>query len=342
MSTPRHGTSITAAGKVLDFLRREPGREVSGAQVSRALGLSRNAVWKQVVALRATGYTIEAHPRRGYSLTGVPNAPLPTEVVPLLTTERLGRALHVAASTVSTNRDAAALADAGSREGTVVVAETQTGGRGRMARNWFSPPGLNLYFSVVLRPDIAPDRVTSVPLLAGCAVAQVLEQTSGLQVGVKWPNDILLDGLKLCGILCEMQAEPDHVHHVVVGIGLNVNLPGDALPSELRGLATSLAMATGRTFSRPALLAAVLNRLETAYMTWCVDGLGPFLPELAKRDVLLGQEVAVEQAGRVMTGRGGGIRADGALTIVAADGSSQTVFSGDAHVLRRGQPRMSS
>jgi len=253
-------------------------------------------------------------------------------MTPLLTTQRIGRDLRHVAESVSTNRDIAALAQADVPEGVVVVADQQSAGRGRMTRVWFSPPGVNLYFSLLLRPKIEPGHAASLPLVAGLAVAEALEQTaSACAPMIKWPNDILSGGRKLCGVLCEMQAETGRVHHITLGIGVNVNLTHAMLPVELRERATSLRMATGRDFSREAVLAAILNAFEPLYDCWRVEGLEPLLPRLAQRDALRGWEIEVDQAGIRLAGRADGILPDGALRLVTPHGAVP-VYSGEAHI----------
>lgn len=320
-----------AEPRLLDFLRAAGGQAVSGARMATALGVSRAAVWKQVERLRTEGFAIEARARLGYRLIAASEAPRPEAVQPHLDTQSLGRALRYLCATVSTNSDLAALAAAGAPEGMVVVAETQSGGRGRLARRWLSAPGRNLTFSMLLRPALEPQRVTTLPLLAGVALARAIEELEpGLGLQIKWPNDLLLGGLKLAGILCEMQAEADCVHHVIVGIGLNVNLRRSQLPGEVRRTATSLRLATGRDWPRAPLLARVLNGFERDYDCWRREGLAPFLGELAARDPLAGRRVVIEQGGRRLRGVAEGIQADGALRVRLSDGTLQAVVSGDA------------
>lgn len=325
---------MKAAEQIVALLRAADGGEVSSHVMCERLGVSRAAVWKQVEQLRACGYVIEACSRRGYRLAGVPDVPHAAEVLPLLTTRRLGRDCRYVAQTGSTNRDVAAFAQEGADEGLAVVADCQTSGRGRMAREWFSPAGVNLYFSLLLRPAVEPGRAASLPLVVGLAVAEAL---GGLVAGagpepqVKWPNDILAGGRKVCGILCEMQAEADCVRHIIPGVGVNVNLTREMLPEGLRERATSLRELTGRTFARAAVLAAVLNRFEPLYDRWRQDGLEPLLPALAARDALLGRRVSLEQGGRRLSGCAGGIQADGALRLVT-EGGVVAVYSGEAHI----------
>jgi BirA family biotin operon repressor/biotin-[acetyl-CoA-carboxylase] ligase len=321
-----------AAG-ILRALGAAHGAEVSGEALCGALGVSRAAVWKHIEALRSQGYAIEAQPRRGYRLASTPNTPLATEIAPLLTTRQLGRQLHFLVRTDSTSRQLGLLAEQGAPEGAVVVADEQTDGRGRMARTWFSPPGVNLYFSLLLRPRVPPAASTTLPLLAGWGVVQALAGLApGLSPQIKWPNDIHVGGRKICGILCDMQAEADCVRHVVVGVGVNVNLAAADLPAEIARTATSLRIAGGHMVSRPALLASILNTLEPAYLRWCSEGLAPFLDDLRAHDVLAGRRVTLDQIGRRMVGRARGIAPDGSLQLELADGRIVPVVSGDVHV----------
>ncbi|MDR2849104.1 MAG: biotin--[acetyl-CoA-carboxylase] ligase [Verrucomicrobiota bacterium] len=323
---------LNAADEIVALLRGAEGREVSSRVLCERLGVSRAAVWKQVETLRAEGYTIEACTRRGYRLVHAPDRPSASEVLPRLTTRRIGRELRYLPETGSTNRDVAALAQGGAEEGLVVVADRQREGRGRMTRPWFSPPGVNLYFSLLLRPDVEPGRASSLPLVAGLAVAEAVERLAPeAQPRIKWPNDILCGGKKLCGVLCEMQAETDRVSHIIPGLGVNVNLTGAMLPEALRDRATSLKILTGRAFARAEVLAAILNAFEPLYDRWCADGLEPLLPDLQRRDALFGREIELTQGGHAVTGRADGVMPDGALRLVTAQGAVP-MYSGEAHI----------
>ena len=322
----------TPAARVLKLLAAADG-PLSGEAAAKRLKLSRTAVWKQIEALRGTGYTIEAHGRNGYRLTAVPNAAVPTEVLPRLRTRTFGHVYHYLASTPSTNAVLGRLAAQGAPEGAVVVAERQEAGRGRMSRGWFSPPGTGLYFSLLLRPTVEVARVTSLPLVIGLAVADAL--APHLPVGeprVKWPNDIWIGGRKVCGILCELQAEMDGIQHVVAGIGINVNLEAGALPDELRTTATSLKMATSVTVQRAELLAALLGFLERDYAAWQRQGLAPFMERLRDRDALRGHTITVERPAGALAGTADGVNPNGSLRLRLPDGRVESLYSGDAHI----------
>ncbi|MBN1928060.1 MAG: biotin--[acetyl-CoA-carboxylase] ligase [Chlorobiaceae bacterium] len=320
-----------AASNILQRLIGEGGF-VSGQTLCAELGMSRSAVWKHVAALRSAGYAIEAVSGRGYRLERLTGAPVAGEVSPLLETASFGRTFIELESVDSTNIRALALAREGAVEGTVVVADSQTGGRGRMRRAWVSPPGVNLYCSIVLRPPLPSFRVPEIPLLAAAAIHEAASQEyPELKLFIKWPNDILAGGRKVCGILCEMESEPDCAHFVVVGFGLNVNL--DPVPEELQGIATSLCIETGRKLSRARLLAAMLNRFERLYHEWLErEDLGFILPKLEAHAWLKGRELQIEQFSRVLVGTGAGLSPQGHLLLRCEDGSVIPVTSGEAHL----------
>jgi len=247
---------------ILNMLRDGDGY-VSGRGISARLGLSRTAVWKHVAQLRALGYVIQSGTNKGYRLHSAPNTPLPCEVQPQLHTQRIGRSFHFVPTTESTNLVASRMAAADAADGLVVAADTQTNGRGRLARTWFSPPGVNIYASVLIRPRVEPAVAPQVALLTALAVVRALREVHPeLDAGIKWPNDVYLSGRKVAGILCEMSAEVDYVHHLVVGIGMNVNMPRDQFPACLAEIATSLRAETGTDFPRATVLAAILNEME--------------------------------------------------------------------------------
>ena len=318
--------------QVLACLRQADGY-LSGEKLCGQLGVSRTAVWKHIKQLREHGYTIDSAPNRGYHLDGAPNAPLPFEVNPLLTTKRVGRTFHYLAETDSTNRVASRLASEGTPEGTVVVADTQSAGRGRMQRVWFSPPGQNLYLSIVLRPQVLPLQVPQISLVIGISLCRTIAwMFPALQPRAKWPNDIFLGGRKLAGILCSMVAEMERVQHIVVGIGINVNVV--AFPAELEATATSLRLAGGEEVSRPELLAMLLGDVEEAYGQWLEQGLSSFLDEWNTYSLLTGRTVMVETLGQEVRGLVTGVSQTGTLILKLPDGTTREIVGGDVHVAK--------
>lgn len=253
----------------------------------------------------------------------------------LLTTKRLGRQAKFVNSTGSTNRDVSEAAAAGAAEGYLVAADDQTDGRGRLDHKWFSPPGVNLYWSLLLRPQVPPDRAASLPLVMGLAVAEAFTTTApGFLPMIKWPNDILVNGKKLCGILCEMQLTRSRVDSIIAGIGINVNITADMFPKDIAGQATSLAIELGRVCDRQAVLAAVLNTFEPLYDEWCAFGFTALAAQVNVHDILRDRPVSIVDGGRPISGIGAGIRADGALMLSTKKGLIP-VYSGEAHVTQR-------
>ena len=324
---------VSTTARVLAHLRGS-NSYVSGQGISQDLGLSRVAVWKHIKTLRAQGCRIDACRHRGYRLIGVPDMPTEEAIGAQLQTKVLGRPLLFFREVDSTNRQLVTRAPV-SPEGVALVADHQTAGRGRMGRAWFSPAGANVYLSVLLRPQVNLAQIATLPLVVGCVVARTVHKiAAGVPVGIKWPNDLHVTGRKLGGILCEMVAETDGVQHVVVGIGLNVNLRRSRMPAAIARTATSLAIETKHTFSRAEVVAELLNQLEPAYNVWCAEGLEPFLPEIAALDLLKGRMTRVEQTGRrAVEGIAEGVGVDGMLLLRQPDGSRLSVSSGDAHVV---------
>lgn len=259
--------------------------------------------------------------------------PLAAQLAPHLRTATLGRSIEYHDAVDSTNRVAAELARRGGLEGTVVVADAQSAGRGRRGRRWESPAGENLYFSVLLTPNVGPARVPQLALVAAVAVHEGLaECCPQIPALIKWPNDILVGGRKAAGILCEASLEADHVHRAILGVGINVN--GTSVPRALRATATTLRIAGGREVSRPALLGAILNRLEALYRGWLqVGDLSGLLASFEEYSALNGRTVAAESPSGVVRGTARGITPTGELVIETAGGELLHLFAGDVHLL---------
>jgi BirA family transcriptional regulator, biotin operon repressor / biotin---[acetyl-CoA-carboxylase] ligase len=236
---------------------------ISGTRIAGELGTSRSEVWRAVQQLRELGVQITGHPATGYQLDAMPDLLLPEILASMLPGNTLGARLHHYFSIGSTNTEAMNAAAAGEREGTVYLAEEQTSGRGRGGHTWDSAPSVGIYCSVILRPQLAPVDALLLSLMTGITVVEAVEQTTGLHPDLRWPNDVLLNGKKFCGILTEMNAEATRVRYIVVGIGLNVNQT--LFSPELEPIATSLRLESGRTWSRVELTAALLKSLDTAY-----------------------------------------------------------------------------
>ena len=331
-------TSRTAP-ELLSVLAAADGGWVSGAEISRRLGVSRTAIWKQVEALRLLGYQVEAAPRRGYRLVSRPDVLTPEEVLAGLATRRLGRVVEYREAVGSTNDLAKEMARQGAPEGLLVLAEQQTAGRGRMGRSWSTPPGTAIAMSLVLRPDLPPHEAPRITLAAAVAVAEAVREAAGVPAGIKWPNDVQVGGRKLCGILTEMEAEIDRVAFVVVGIGLNVTLRREQMDPAFRETATSLALEGARPVRRAALVQAILARFEAAYDELLGGRFGLVLDRWRALSVTLGQSVRVLGLdGRVMAeGVAEAVDADGALLVRDGAGRIHRVVSGEVS-LRLSRP----
>jgi len=317
------GQGLAAVLQVL----RGAADAVSGEYLAARLGLSRTAVWKRVHRLKAQGYVIEGSPRRGYRLLAAPDKLLPAEVLPGLQTRRLRGPVHYFETLDSTNNLAKELAAQGAPEGALVAAEAQTGGRGRLGREWDSPPGVGLYVSLVLRPLLPPQELPQITLTTAVAVARAVRRAAGVALGIKWPNDLILNGKKLGGVLTEMESESDRIRHVVVGLGLNVNNP--AFAGDLAATATSLALATGRGFSRVHLLKAWLEEFDGLYDRFLHQGFADILEEWKGLTVTLGKPVTVRQGPRKISGLALDVAPDGALLLGTAGGEIVRVISGE-------------
>ncbi|HTP27951.1 MAG TPA: biotin--[acetyl-CoA-carboxylase] ligase [Anaeromyxobacteraceae bacterium] len=328
MGSPRAGSEEL----VLAFLAEAVGEHVSGEAISDKLGLSRAAVWKHVNALRARGYRIDAVPARGYRLVGIPDRVGPLELRPLLNTHDLGQMIHWLEETGSTNDVAKRLAEEGALHGEVVVAEAQTAGRGRRGRTWASSPGKNLLLSVILRPDLPPSRCAELTLVASVALCEVVRR-AGVQASIKWPNDLLVRGRKLAGILTELATDPDRVHWAVVGIGVNVNARTEDFAAELRSAATSLAIERREPVARALFAAALLGTLEEWLDRHAMEGFSPVREAWKGMSDTLGQEVRVLSGGRETVGRAEDVDELGALVVRTATGRER-VLSGDVEALR--------
>jgi BirA family biotin operon repressor/biotin-[acetyl-CoA-carboxylase] ligase len=322
--------------RVLEALRASPGVPLSGVALSDDLGVTRAQVWKHVEALRARGYRIEGAAGGGYRLVSAPDRLYPEELLPRLRTRWLARDYHYLPETDSTNRMAFELGVGGAPHGATVVAEGQTAGRGRLGRAFFSPPALNLYASVLLRPALALAEAPPLVLAAGVAVAETVAGCLPRPetVGIKWPNDVQIGGGKVCGILMELQAEAARVAFVVLGIGVNLNVDPRDFPGEFRSRATSVAAALGRPVDRLAFAARLFGTLEAVLDEFAAGGFERIRPRFEARFALVGRRVrVVEASDRETTGRVLGVDPDGALR-VRADGQERRVVAGDVTLAR--------
>ncbi len=316
--------------KILSAMRASGVSGVSGAELARQLGVSRAAVWARIEELRKVGYDIAASPHHGYVLRATPDLLHADDLLSRLgPTKVIGRDIRVFGETSSTNDVVEKLARDGAGEGITVFAETQTKGRGRLGRKWVSPPGKGLWFSVLLRPDLRPQSATQLTVISAVAVARAIEKQTGLKPEIKWPNDIMFGARKCAGILLELSAELDHIRHVVLGIGIDVNLTAEELPPDLRAIATSLRMEAGHVIDRPEMAAAVIRELDAAYARLRAGDFHEIGDEWMRRCITLGRRVRILIGDRPVTGMAEALDEEGALLVRTEHGRLERVVGGD-------------
>ncbi|MDD5722229.1 MAG: biotin--[acetyl-CoA-carboxylase] ligase [Syntrophales bacterium] len=321
---------------LLACLKEEKGTWLSGEFLGRRLTISRTAIWKHIGALKKDGYIIESSRKKGYVLRGSPDCLLENEVKEGLKTSVFGksRIFHFS-DTDSTNLQAEHLANEGAPEGTVVVAEWQTRGRGRRGRSWFSPTGEGICASFILRPQISPNEAPKLTLMASVAVAEAILACAPVNASIKWPNDVLIGGRKVAGILTEMKAEMDRVYHVVIGVGINVNTTRESLPSDIRDKATSLFIETGRFFSRAVILRTCLELLEEYNKTFKTHGFDPIMKRWKQLTKMIGTKISVDVIDTTYTGIFQDINEDGFLIMRDQEGMLRRIISGDVSPLNK-------
>ncbi len=315
--------------QVLTLLRQSFGEHLSGSSLSHRLSVSRSTLCKQVGELCQQGYEIEVHPRLGYRLISSPDLLLPQEIRHGLKTTAMGHRVFSYQRVGSTNDVARQIARNGAAQGTLVVAEEQTAGRGRMGRSWNSPPGVSLLFSLVLRPRMAPNRVFQLAICGALVVAEVVCQRTHLPVKVKWPNDVLIRGKKLAGVLTETQVDLAGVRFVVLGVGININQAPADFPEDMQDQATSIRAELGRSVSRRHLLQNLLLKFEEIYGQFQDQGLAPFLDRWRQLSWVMDRKVTVQVGGKEFSGLAVDIDEMGALLLEEASGKRRRFLAGD-------------
>jgi BirA family biotin operon repressor/biotin-[acetyl-CoA-carboxylase] ligase len=318
--------------QILDILRARMPQAVSGEELSGQLGVSRTAIWKHIQALKNEGYIIDSVVKRGYILRQIPDKLLPDEVEARLKTKWLGRTIVYKDSLRSTNELAKQLAGEHCVNGLTVVAEEQVSGHGRLQRGWFSPYGHGCWVSVVLTPPFLPQEAAKCTLMAAVAVVQAINKYPGVHAVIKWPNDVLLNGKKMVGILTEMSAEFGKINYIVIGTGININVPKEMVPPELRATAVSLQDAAKEKVSRLQVLIDYLQNLETLYEVVLQEGFKPVFDLWRQYSGTLGQRVKVIAPDAVYCGLAEDIDRDGLLIVRKDDGSLEKVIAGDVSI----------
>ena len=310
---------------------RESEDYVSGQELCEKLQVSRTAVWKKIKQLQEEGYEIEAVPNRGYRIVGCPDTIAAQEVESRLQTERMGHPVVYFEEVTSTNQVIKKMAEEGATEGTLVVTDAQNQGKGRAGRVWTMEPGTNIAMSLLIRPKLPPAQISMVTLVMGLAVASACRELYQAPVGIKWPNDVVINGKKICGTLTEMSTEMMAVNYVVIGTGINVN--GTEFPEEIRDKATSLCLELGKKVSRAQLMAACMKYFEEYYDKFLQTGDLSLLQE-QYNELLLNRNrgVRVLEPGNEYSGVALGINKDGELLVEKEDGSRAAVYAGEVSV----------
>lgn len=316
--------------EILDYFRKADGNFVSGQQISKDLHVSRTAIWKHINVLKERGYIFESSTRKGYRLIYAPNLLTPLEIDSALHTETFGRHVVYLESTQSTNEEAKKIAREGAEEGTIVVAEEQITGHGRLARGFYSPFAKGIWFSLILRPKFFPMEASKCTLLAAVGVCRGIRRMGLADAGIKWPNDILVHGKKLVGILTLMSASMEKIDYIIMGIGINTGIKKNEFPEDFREGATSF-LNEGINVSRKDLLAAILGELEKEYSIAQDEGFDKVLDDWRALSVILGQEVRVIFGDDSYTGKAVDIDRDGCL-LVNTGSEVKRVIAGDVSI----------
>ncbi len=315
--------------KLLEAFTNSEQEYVSGQYLADVMGCSRTAVWKHIEDLRKEGFELEAVRKKGYKILNLPKSISADRVQLGLKTEFIGKVIHYEETVDSTQKIAHLLSHEGAVEGTVVIAEEQTGGRGRMDRAWHSPKSTGIWMSLILRPKIPIQRAPQLTLLTAVAIVQAIEETTTLTPQIKWPNDILVEQQKVTGILTELQADADRIISVIIGMGLNINQTEDDFPPELRQIATSLRAKEGKELDRAEIIKVIFQKFETLYMLFLEKGFYPIKLLWESYAISVGKEITARTLNGSISGKALGITDEGVLNVEDALGEIHQIYSAD-------------
>lgn len=318
--------------KLLDAFTEKGDAFLSGQYLADVLGCSRTAVWKHIEELRKEGFQLEAVRNKGYRIMKTPEKVSPDEIRLGLKTNFIGQNIHYQESVDSTQKVAKKLGYDDVPEGTVVIAEEQLNGRGRLDRSFHSPKGTGVWMSIILRPRIPLDKAPQLTLIAAVAVVQAIEECTSIVPHIKWPNDILINGKKVIGILTELQAEPDRIHSIIVGIGINVNQQKADFPLELQEIATSLSIEEGKNINRSSLIRSVFSKLEKLYLLYLEKGFSPIKILWESYAISIGKMITARTLSGNFYGKALGITDDGVLLVEDEKGTIHHIYSADIQI----------
>ncbi|MGI2295843.1 biotin--[acetyl-CoA-carboxylase] ligase [Paenibacillus sp. GXUN7292] len=314
---------------LIKLFHNYPAGFISGAKLSEELGVSRTAIWKQIRKLEAQGYEFEASTKLGYRLVSAPKLINEEQLKKKLRTERFGKQLKLFDAVDSTQNVAREAAENGAAEGALFIAEQQNNGRGRMGRVWISPAGKGIWMSLVLRPDMPVQFAPQLTLLTAVALCTSLREQTRLPIGIKWPNDLLIDRKKISGILLESTAEDTRLKYIIAGIGISVNLCDADYEAEMLSKAVSLRMAAGRQFDREDIIAHFLEKWEQLYDLYKLQGFQAIVPLWESLSVSIGKAAVITTPQGVIIGVPTGLEESGAIKVRLEDGSEKSIFSAE-------------
>jgi len=318
--------------KLLDAFTNAAGSFLSGQHLAELMGCSRTAVWKHIEELRKEGFELEAIRNKGYRIVKTPERITADEVRFGLSTTFIGQNIHYEESVESTQKIAHRLSHEDMPEGTVVIAEEQRFGKGRMNRTWHSPKYTGIWMSLILRPNIPLTTSPQLTLLTAVAVVEAMIEETGLQPAIKWPNDILLNGKKVTGILTELQAEADQIHSIIIGIGINVNQKKEDFPLELQDIASSLSIEKGQEISRAGLIRSFFKHFEKLYLLYLDQGFFPIKLLWEGHAISIGKKLKARTLNNVIEGTALGITDEGVLKLKDDTGLVHHIYSADIEV----------
>lgn len=318
--------------KLLEAFSQSEEEFISGQKIAELTGASRTAVWKHIEDLRKDGYKVEAVRRKGYRIISIPEKMSADSIRLHLRTTKLGQHIHYFDRVESTQKVANDLANNGAVEGTIVVADEQTMGRGRLARQWHSPKYTGIWMSLILKPNLPIHKAPQLTLLTAVAVVQAISEVAGISAEIKWPNDILVSGKKATGILTEMQAEADGIHSIVIGIGINVNQDAEDFSEDIREIATSLSIESGKKHQREEMICSVLDKIEKLYNVYITSGFSPIKTLWESYAVSIGKQITATTMNSKIRGIALGITDDGVLLLKDDHGQVHSIYSADIEI----------
>lgn len=306
---------------------------LSGEELSEKLYVSRTAIWKHIEELRKEGYEIEAVRKQGYKIISIPNSLTDSTILPYLKTESFGQQLYVYDQVESTRLIAQKLAREGAPSGTLIIADQQTAGKGRLGRSWFSPSRTGIWMSLIIRPDIPYSSAPQLTLLSAVAITRGLSKVVDVPIRIKWPNDLLINGKKVAGILTELHAETDRINHLVISVGINVNQEEDVFPEELRPIATSLRVESGSLIPRSQLIIDIVHAWEELYHLYLDHGFSPIKTLWESYTITLGKMIIARTLQGQIEGYAQEITDEGVLLIKDSQGTVHKIYSADIETM---------